>query len=169
MWFFAVGAYIERRPPEFTGLSDYRGKILEPTDWDYSYEIAGKRVAVIGTGATSVQIIPSIAPQVEKLDVYQRTAIWILPKVDPKLPRWLQWILRKFPHFALANYYFANEVAELSLVKAIIRYARVPFLQKTFQLLSHAMLLLVVRDRVLRHKLTPTYPFGGKRPSMSNG
>lgn len=165
---FAVGAYIERRPPEFVGLEDYGGKILEPTDWDYDYDIAGKRVAVIGTGATSVQIIPSIAPDVEKLDVYQRTAIWILPKLDPKLPPWLKWMLGRFPRFALANYYFANEVAELSLVKAIVRYAKVPFLQKIFQLFSHAILILLVRDRGLRRKLTPTYPFGGKRPSMSN-
>ncbi|MGV0739780.1 NAD(P)/FAD-dependent oxidoreductase [Mycobacterium syngnathidarum] len=165
---FAVGAYIERRPPEFVGLEEYTGKVLEPTDWDDDYPIIGKRVAVIGTGATSVQIIPSIAPQVSHLDVYQRTAIWILPKVDPRLPKWLQRALSRSPRFALANYHFANALAEVSLVKAIVNYSKAPYLQRIFEKFSYLLLLFLVRDPKLRRKLTPTYPFGGKRPSMSN-
>jgi cation diffusion facilitator CzcD-associated flavoprotein CzcO len=60
----AVGAYIEKRPVTIPGFADFQGKVLEPTDWDYGYDLRGKRVAVIGTGATSVQIVPNIAPEV---------------------------------------------------------------------------------------------------------
>ena len=71
--------------------------MLRSAAWDHSVDLTGKRAAIIGTGASAVQIIPEIARQVAQLDVYQRTPIWVGPKVDPKTPRALQRLYRRFP------------------------------------------------------------------------
>ena len=92
----AVGAFINPiDDPGIPGLGDFAGKIQRPTDWDHDYELAGKRVAVIGTGASSVQITPAIAPRVaNRLEVFQRTPVWCLPKPDFRMPPVMRQALR---------------------------------------------------------------------------
>ena len=65
--------------PEVPGLDRFEGKIMHSARWDHDYELAGKRVASIGTGASAIQYVPEIAPEVEQLYVFQRTPPWIMP------------------------------------------------------------------------------------------
>ena len=78
----AIGAFVNPKPPAIDGLESFDGPVLRSAAWDPSVSLDGKRVAVIGTGASALQIIPKIARRVARLDVYQRTPIWVGPKLD---------------------------------------------------------------------------------------
>ncbi|NEW41555.1 NAD(P)/FAD-dependent oxidoreductase [Nocardia cyriacigeorgica] len=91
----AVGAFLRPKVDGgIQGLGDFANMVQRPDAWDHAHDLAGKRVAVVGTGASSVQITPAIAPEVGHLDVYQRTPVWCLPKPNYQVPRWLQAALR---------------------------------------------------------------------------
>src|SRR5262249_26875741 len=90
--------------PEIRGAGTFAGRVMHTADWDESYDLTGKRVAVIGTGASAVQLVPAIADKVAHLDLYQRTPGWVIPRMD---------------------YAFAEET------KA--RFARSPWLQRLFR------------------------------------
>ena len=83
----ATGVLTQPKPPEIAGLDDFRGTTMHTARWDDDVDLRGKRVAIIGTGASAVQIIPEIAPLVEQLTVFQRTPIWCLPKPDAAAAR----------------------------------------------------------------------------------
>ena len=76
----------EPKLPELPGLTEFAGAVFHSARWDHRQQLAGRRVAVIGTGASAIQIVPAIAGQVAQLDVYQRTAPWVLPRRDRALP-----------------------------------------------------------------------------------
>ena len=78
----ASGLLVEPRLPDIEGIDAFEGKLLHSANWDHDYDLSGKRVAVIGTGATAIQLIPAIVDRVAHLDVYQRTAIWLMGKPD---------------------------------------------------------------------------------------
>src|ERR1700756_397766 len=80
--------------PDIAGVDGFDRITMHTARWDHSQDLTGKRVAIIGTGASAVQVIPEIAPKVEHLTVYQRTPIWCLPKFDVPLPRWARWAMR---------------------------------------------------------------------------
>jgi len=166
----AVGAYIEKRPVAIPGFEDYEGEVLQPTAWDHDYDLAGKRVAVIGTGATSVQIVPSIAPEVARLDVYQRTPTWILPKVDPEIPAWLTRLLTRSPRLRRLMHEAALWGTELTLLTAINRYTTFPgtWIQRGVEAFCRRHMARVLADPELSAKLTPDYPFGSKRGGVTN-
>ena len=82
----AVGALCEPALPDIPGIEDFAGEMFHSARWDHDADLYGKRVAVIGTGASAIQIVPAIAPRVAHLDVYQRTAPWVLPRVRSRLP-----------------------------------------------------------------------------------
>ena len=81
----ATGLLVIPKMPDIKGIDDFEGKLIHTARWDYDTDLTDKRVAVIGTGATAIQVIPAIADQVKQLDIYQRTAIWLLPKLNPQL------------------------------------------------------------------------------------
>jgi cation diffusion facilitator CzcD-associated flavoprotein CzcO len=78
----AVGALCEPQLPDIAGLSTFSGEIFHSSRWDHRADLTGKRVAVIGTGASAIQLVPAIADRVAHLDVYQRTAPWVIPRRD---------------------------------------------------------------------------------------
>ena len=78
----ASGVLTTPRLPDIDGVDSFAGQTMHTARWDHSQELAGKRVAVIGTGASAVQVIPEIAPIVKQLNVFQRTPIWCFPKLD---------------------------------------------------------------------------------------
>ncbi|WP_262511357.1 flavin-containing monooxygenase [Pontibacter diazotrophicus] len=83
--------------PAFPGLEYYQGTYFHSAEWDTSYDIRGKRVAVIGTGASAIQIVPSIAPEVAHLTVLQRTPAWVTPRHDTRFSRFSRWLFKKIP------------------------------------------------------------------------
>src|SRR5439155_743713 len=82
----ATGFLSQPKLPEIDGIESFAGKVIHSADWDDSYSLAGRRAALIGTGATAVQLIPQVAREVAELTVYQRTPIWVTPKLDGPIP-----------------------------------------------------------------------------------
>ncbi len=76
------GGLSEPKLPEIAGIDDFAGEVFHSSRWNHDYDLTGKRVAVIGTGASAIQIVPAIAERVGHLDVYQRTAPWVMPRSD---------------------------------------------------------------------------------------
>jgi cation diffusion facilitator CzcD-associated flavoprotein CzcO len=150
--------------PDIPGLSTFEGKTFHSARWDHSYAMEGKRVGVIGTGASSIQIVPAIAPKVGKLTVFQRTAPWIVPKIDVAIPERLKGIFRLAP--ALQKF-MRGAIYSLLEARAYAFVVRPPLLKKAE---PNALRYLgsQVKDRALRAKLTPSYRMGCKRILPSN-
>ncbi len=164
----ATGAFVEPKVPDYPGLENFRGKVIQTQAWDDDYDLTGKRVAVIGTGATSVQAIPQVAKRAGHLDVYQRRAIYVFPKPDVTIPKFAQRALQYVPGLQTGIRAVVSAGAEVGLV-AITVYGKVlqPFMWMP-GLLGRAYIFTQVRDRGLRKKLRPNYALGCKRPSVSN-
>ena len=84
----ATGVLREPRTPAIDGLADFHGPVMHSARWNHAVDMTGKRVAVIGTGSTGVQIVCGLADSVERLDLFQRSAQWILPLPNPRYRRW---------------------------------------------------------------------------------
>jgi cation diffusion facilitator CzcD-associated flavoprotein CzcO len=150
--------------PAIPGLDRFRGKLMHSARWDDDYALEGKRVGVIGTGASAIQIVPAIAPKVSKLNLFQRTPPWILPKRDLPISTREQDRFRRFPvlqEAARLAIYWLNEAFATGFVKEprILRFA---------QRFAEKHLAEKIRDPELRAKLTPTYAMGCKRILLSN-
>ncbi|MGX1775841.1 flavin-containing monooxygenase [Nocardia brasiliensis] len=166
----AVGALEQPKSPAIAGLDRYTGTLMHTARWDHSYDYRGKRVAVIGTGATALQVIPRLAEQVEQLTVFQRTAIWVAPKPDFALGR-LGHRALDFPPTQQAVRLVGNVAvnAFLGIGLALSDYPRLTSaVLGAGEAALKAYLFTQVRDRALRRDLTPTYRLGCKRPSISN-
>ncbi|CBL47251.1 Putative monooxygenase [gamma proteobacterium HdN1] len=164
----ATGGLIEPKLPDLKGLADFKGKVMHTARWDHNYDLKGKRVAIIGTGATSVQLVPSLAGNVERMDVYQRTPIWILPKPDREIPRWMQRIFKRLPLTQSSLRLLTTLYSETVMVVALIYFEQLPNLVKSAERAALEHLQKQVDNPELREKLTPKYGFGCKRPSFSN-
>jgi cation diffusion facilitator CzcD-associated flavoprotein CzcO len=164
----AIGAFVDPKPPGIEGIDDFGGKIIHSARWDHGYDLAGKRVAIVGTGASAVQIIPEIAREVGRLDVYQRTPIWISPKFDPKIPGWLQGVFRRVPLVQRAMYEGCSAVVEFLLTFMVVNYGRFSAPVHQAEARCRRWLEVSVDDPEVRAKLTPDYNLGCKRPSISN-
>jgi cation diffusion facilitator CzcD-associated flavoprotein CzcO len=163
----ASGVLTVPKMPEIPGVDGFAGATMHTARWDPEQSFAGKRVAVIGTGASAVQVIPAIAPEVAHLTVFQRTPIWCLPKLDGPLPPWLHWTLNRIPGSAEAFRLLSQSLVELSFPLAAHYHRRVP-LASLFEAQARAYLRSQVHDPDLREKLTPKYAMGCKRPSFHN-
>lgn len=167
----AVGNFLMPRSPTILGLADFAGSIVYSQRWDDTCDLDGKRVAIVGTGASAVQIVPAIADSVAHLDVYQRTPIWIVPKLDPPIPATLQRIFRRFPSVQQALGRTLRALMEWLLIGGVLNYERTATRRTVHVLtwlLREVFYRRCVRDRGLRQRLTPAYGFGCKRPSLSS-
>ena len=159
-----VGALCEPRNPDIDGIEDFAGPVFHTARWDHSVMLADKRVAVIGTGASAIQVVPSIAPTVAHLDVYQRTAPWVLPRIDRTYPDLERKAYRRIPGLqraVRALQYASREFQVVGLTRS--RAALAPI-----KALGRAHLAMQVRDRKLREALTPRFEIGCKRILLSN-
>ena len=150
--------------PAIEGLATFKGKTFHSARWDHSYPLEGKRVGVIGTGASAIQIVPAIAPKVAKLDVYQRTPPWIVPKLDVAIPEGMKSAFSAAPplqQLARTAIYWALEWRAYAFVVS-------PSLLKRAQPQALRYLESRVKDPALRAKLTPSYTLGCKRILLSN-
>ncbi len=150
--------------PDIPGLASFEGKTFHSARWDSSYPLEGKRVGVIGTGASAIQIVPAIAPKVAKLDVFQRTPPWIVPKLDVPIPEGMKTTFRVAPPLqtlARTAIYWALEWRATAFVVS-------PALLKRAQPQALRYLHSRVKNPALRAKLTPSYTLGCKRILLSN-
>jgi cation diffusion facilitator CzcD-associated flavoprotein CzcO len=95
-----AGGLSEPRLPEVAGIESFAGPLFHSARWDHSVDLRGKRVAVIGTGASAIQIVPEVTQVASHLDVYQRTAPWVIPRNDRRYPRLERLALRRLPGLA---------------------------------------------------------------------
>lgn len=164
----ASGGLTQPKLPDIEGLDTFTGKVMHTARWDHDHDLAGERVALIGTGASAIQVVPAIAPEVEHLSVFQRTAIWILPKPDAAIPGWLRRLFASVPLSQRAVRLTGSAISEAVLVLGLVYNRQLPFIVNGFEKLSRSHLRRQVADPDVREALTPQYPFGCKRPSFSN-
>jgi cation diffusion facilitator CzcD-associated flavoprotein CzcO len=163
----ATGVFSQPKPPEIAGVESFAGRKMHTARWDHSVDLRGKRVAVIGTGASAIQVIPAIAPEVERLTVFQRTPIWCLPKLDAPLGRRARALLRWLPGAKLLARYASQAFVEVTFVLVAHFAGTFPGLRRRGEAAA-LKLLSDVADPEVRDKLTPRYTLGCKRPSFSN-
>lgn len=159
MVIIAMGPFNRPQMPDVKGIDAFLGKTLHSARWDNQYDLKGKRVAVVGTGASAVQIVPAIAPEVAQLTVFQRTAAWIGTRMDAEVPLARRLRYQKFPFLQRLRrglLYWFLEFRGLMFLgnERIHRY---------FHKLSLEKLEREVRDPETRRKLTPDYRLGCKR------
>ncbi|OBA97025.1 4-hydroxyacetophenone monooxygenase, partial [Mycobacteriaceae bacterium 1482268.1] len=160
----AFGALAEPSLPSIEGIDDFEGEMFHSAQWNHDADLTGKRVAVIGTGASGIQIVPAIADIAAHIDVYQRTAPWLLPRFDRPFTRAERWAFRNIPGvlwLARAGIYAARETQVLGLAKN-------PRLMKLFELISRAKIRTEIKDPELRRKVTPNFRIGCKRMLIAN-
>jgi cation diffusion facilitator CzcD-associated flavoprotein CzcO len=163
----ATGVLTQPKPPDIPGLEKFGGPVMHTARWKDDLALDGKRVAVIGTGASAVQVIPEIAPAVEHLTVFQRTPIWCLPKPDAALPGALRWLMRRLPMGDLAGRMASQAFVEATFPLPL-HFGRVIPVSRAAERVGRRFLKSQVHDPVLREKLTPKYAVGCKRPSFHN-
>lgn len=160
----AAGALCAPRLPDIEGIEDFQGEIMHSARWDDSINLRGKKVAVIGTGASAIQIIPSIVDEVASLDVYQRTAPYVLPRIDRPYSTGERAVFRNLPvtqKIARAGIYVGRETQ-------VAGFGGNSLAMLPMKTLFKAHLAAKVRDSELREKLTPNYEIGCKRVLLSN-
>ena len=163
----ATGVFSQPKPPEIPGIETFAGATMHTARWDHRVDLRGERVAVIGTGASAIQVIPAIAPEVEQLTVFQRTPIWCLPKLDAPLSARWRAALRWVPGAKLAVRWASQAFVEATFVLVAHFAGTFPGLRARGEATAYK-LLREVKDPEVRDKLTPRYSLGCKRPSFSN-
>ncbi len=152
--------------PDIDGVDSFDGITMHTARWDHDQDLTGKRVAIIGTGASAVQVIPEIAPIVDHLTVFQRTPIWCFPKFDVPLPAAARWAMR-IPGGKLVQRLLSQAFVEVTFPISGNYFTVFP-LAKRAAVAARSYLRQEVHDPVVREKLTPQYAVGCKRPGFHN-
>lgn len=150
--------------PQLKGLETFTGKTFHSSEWDHSFDLTDKRVAVIGTGASVIQIVPNIVMKVKALYLFQRTAPWVLPKPDRNMSTFEKKMFNLLPFTQKLYRYLIYWVLESTALGLVVN----PKWTKLLAKISLKHLKKSVPDIELRKKLTPTYTFGCKRILLSN-
>ncbi|MFI9386917.1 flavin-containing monooxygenase [Kutzneria sp. NPDC052558] len=158
----AAGPWHTPNLPDIPGLQGFDGPVFHSSRWDHDVDLAGRRVAVVGSGASAVQFVPAIAPVVRQLHLFQRTPQWVLPKPDHHIPRVERRLLRW--HRALA----ALRGLEYRALESLGFAFRRPRAQPLLRAVAKAHIRRAISDSSLRRKVTPDYPVGCTRPLVSN-
>ncbi|MFC9663813.1 flavin-containing monooxygenase [Nocardia sp. NPDC127606] len=162
----ATGVLTRPKLPDIPGIEGFSGATMHTSRWDHRQDLRGKRVAIIGTGASAVQVIPEIASQVEHLTVFQRTPIWCLPRPDLPLPLAARLAL-KVPGGRTVTRLVSQTYVEVTFPLAAHYHRSLPT-AAIGERAGLAHLRRQVKDPVVRDALTPRYALGCKRPSFSN-
>lgn len=160
----ATGALSHPKYPDIKGMDKFKGKAVHAARWDPSLDLRGKRVAVIGSGASAIQVVPNVAPEVAELKVFQRTPSWVLPKLNRNFTgrdhsEWAKHPWKQKAH--RLGLYWTMEAALPAILWA-------PKLLVVGEMLHKRALNKSITDPELRRKLTPTYKVGCKRTLVSD-
>jgi cation diffusion facilitator CzcD-associated flavoprotein CzcO len=159
-----MGPLTEPKIPEISGLDDFDGPVFHSARWDHDVDLAGKRVASIGTGASAIQYVPAIQPEVSQLHVFQRTAPWVLPHSNRPIRGWERRLYRAVPalqKLVRGGVYAGREMLVLGFVFS-------PRLMKVVERLARKHMEHEIDDLELLEKVTPDYTIGCKRILPSN-
>ncbi|WP_322064906.1 alpha/beta hydrolase fold domain-containing protein [Burkholderia ubonensis] len=151
--------------PNLPGMETFRGRAFHSAHWDHGYPLAGKRVAVVGTGASAIQFVPAIADAVKTLTVFQRSPAYLIPRPDRAYRPWEQALFRRLPwamklHRATIYVRYESRALAFTRFNGLMKFAvGRPFLK---------MLARQVPDAARREQFMPDYPIGCKRLLLSN-
>jgi len=159
----ATGPFSEPNIPAVAGLERFEGPAFHSSRWDHAIDLRGRPVAVIGTGASSIQFVPEIQREVAALHLFQRTPPWIMPRPDAPIPEWRRRLYRRWPLLQRAVRLLIYLYREVWIV--VFRH---PDAMARAQTLAARHLERSVRDPALRARLTPDYAMGCKRILLSN-
>lgn len=159
-----IGALSNPAIPKLKGIENFQGEAFHSAQWNHNYDLRGKRVAVIGTGASAIQFVPEIQPQVSHLTLLQRTAPWILPKPDRAYAGWEKQAFTKLPLVRLL--YRALIYSQMEV--RVIGFAGNPKLMEVVKRWGKGYINKSIKNPELRKKVTPDYMPGCKRILMSN-
>ncbi len=160
----ACGQLSIPRVPPIPGLDDFAGPAFHTARWRHDVELAGRRVAVLGTGCSAIQVVPAIQPAVARVDVYQRTPGWTIPKTDFAYKERTKRLFERFP--VLQRLDRAAILAFMELGAAAMTRHR--WLLHPFRAAGRAQIRRAIADPQLRRKVTPTDEFGCKRVMLTD-
>lgn len=158
-----MGLLCEPALPAIEGLERFAGPCFHSARWDHGVDLSGKRVAVIGTGASSIQLVPKIQPAVSELHLFQRTPPWILPHPDRAITAVERWVYKRLPtiqRLVREGIYWGRELLVLLFLH--------PRLGMAAEALAKRHLRRQIADPELREQLTPNYRIGCKRILLSD-
>jgi cation diffusion facilitator CzcD-associated flavoprotein CzcO len=150
--------------PSLPGLERFAGPMFHTARWRHDIDLSGRRVAVIGSGASGIQVVPELAKQVGRLTVFQRTASWVLPRHDRPSSRLATWAVRSLPGLGRLLRLSEFWAAELRAIPLFWN----PKLLVHGQRKTKAFLKRCIKERQIRRKLIPQYTMGCKRILSSN-
>jgi cation diffusion facilitator CzcD-associated flavoprotein CzcO len=160
----ACGQLSAPKVPPIPGLESFEGPAFHTAEWRHDVDLAGKRVAVIGTGCSAIQVVPAIQPEVAQVDVYQRSPGWTIPKMDFAYPEWAHALFRRLPllrRLDRASTFLFHELAAAALT-------RHRWLAGIFRFLGRRQINSAISDPELRRKVTPSDEFGCKRVMLTD-
>ncbi|WP_171166755.1 NAD(P)/FAD-dependent oxidoreductase [Streptomyces sp. I05A-00742] len=160
----ATGPLADPRLPDVPGLDTFPGPVFHSARWDHGTDLRGKRVAVVGTGASAIQIIPGIQPEAGHLTVFQRTPAWVLPRMDRRITGAERWLHTRVPATRVVRRGLLWGIREVQVGAFTKRPERLGFVEA----MARSHLRRSVKDPELRARLTPDYRIGCKRILLSN-
>lgn len=160
----AIGPLSNPALPNIPGLDQFEGEAFHSATWRHHVDLRDKRVAVVGTGASAIQIVPAIAPQVGELYLFQRTPAWIVPRADREFSQLERWCFANVPGLQAARRALIYSILEAR----VLGFTRYPGVLRMLQRLALRHLHRQVKDPALRRALTPDYTMGCKRILLSD-
>lgn len=160
----ATGSLNRPAIPKLAGLADFAGTVFHSSRWEHGVALRGKRVAVVGTGASAVQFVPEIVDQVARLDLYQRTAPWVLARPDRAIGKTEMRLLAAWP----ALQWLYRGLVYVHYESRALWYVHFPRVLGAAQMMARRHLHKQVANPALRAKLTPDYALGCKRVLLMN-
>ncbi len=150
--------------PQLPGVETFKGRAFHSAEWDHGYDLSGKRVAVVGTGASAIQFVPQVQKLAAQLDLYQRTPPWIMPKPDRAIGPFERGLYRRLPFlqrwFRALRYWM--------LESRVLAFVINPKIMSLAERVARHHINSAIKDPVLRAKVTPDFTFGCKRVLISD-
>jgi cation diffusion facilitator CzcD-associated flavoprotein CzcO len=160
----ACGQLSVPQVPPIAGLDSFEGPAFHTAEWRHDVELAGKRVAVLGSGCSAIQVVPTIQPRVERLDVYQRSPGWTFPKMDFAYPAWSRALFKRLPplrRLDRAGAFLFHDVAAAAMT-------RHGWMLPLFRAIGRRQIESAIDDPELRRKVTPSDEIGCKRIMLTD-